>query len=532
MRMDRSGNSIILLLLLILSGCGQVGTITGGPVDNEAPKPILTEIQPPQASKNISPNKIEIPFDEYIAMNKPAENIKVAPNDVMLDHSIQGKTLVLSKTDGEWEKNTTYSIYLNRAVKDITENNDSIMLYVFSTGPVIDSLKASVVVQNAYDQKPVKDITIGLYENELLSDTANQEPRYFSTSDKSGLAQFEYLKSGDYFVYAFQDENRNNKLDANESRGKMMKHLIPHPTDTVLDTLILMPPPEKELRVLSNEFISQGVWCLGFNKPVSDSYKLSFSGDDLIDSVWNRRKDSITFFLENPLSGNETLIIKSEFSTDTITKRFFYKEKPGLSASNNLTQDHLPFGDTLTFSWNDGLKKVDTSSIISSATVDSSKVQLTPKYIIVESNKLKVFNLPRKANSVSISFLPNAITGNNLHLADTLELDFTLGKEKDLGSLNIVLDTIPSHGVIILHSLRKEVKRKAIKNKNLISFSHLKPGKYSFSILIDSNENGTWDTGDIFKNRPAERMLWFNQTSTVRANWEVETTLNIKNKLE
>lgn len=530
--MDRSTYSIAIILLLILTACGQVGTITGGPVDNEAPKPILTEIQPPRASKNISPNRIEIPFDEYIALNKPAENIKVAPKDVVLDHSIQGKTLVLEKTEGDWEENTTYSIYLNRAVKDITENNDSIMLYVFSTGPVIDSLRASVVIQDAYNQKTIKDITVGLFEENVLSDTTDQEPRYFSTSDKSGLAQFEYLKDGEYFVYAFKDENRNNKLDADESRGKMTGVLRPYPIDTILDTISLMPPLPKELRVLSNEFISPGVWCLGFNKAVSDNYSLNFTGEGFIDSVWNETKDSITYFLKNSLSGNEALIINAASSADTITKRFFYKEKPELSATNNLTKGHLPFGDTLELSWNDGLKKLDTSTILCASLEDSSKVQLAPKYKIVASNKLTVFNLPRDVSTISMSFLPTSVTGFNLELKDTVQLEFSVGKEKDLGTLNIVLDSIPSNGILILHSPRKEVGRRVISDNSMISFNNLKPGKYSYSILIDTNRNGAWDTGDIFKDLPAEKMLWFNQSSTVRANWEVETTLKVKSKLK
>lgn len=530
--MDRSAYSIIVILFFLLVSCGQVGTITGGPVDNEAPKPILSEVQPPQASLNVSPKRIQIPFNEYISLNKPNENIRVMPKDVTLDHSISGKTLVLDLKEGAWKENTTYSIYLNRAIQDITEENDSIMYYVFSTGPIIDSLKASIKVVDAFNKKEESDITVGLFEEILDNDTTEHQPRYFSTTDEKGVAQFNYLKEGSYYVYAFNDENRNNRIDPSEDRAKMKEKLTPFAKDTIIDTLRLMPPIIDEIRVISNEFTSPGVWSVGFNKPVTENYSLLFEGSNLIDSTWNEVKDSVTFYLKSQLSGNETFVLRGPKSSDTISKRFFFKERPTLKAEDNLKNGKLIYGDTLLLSWNDGIKNIDPSRIVGTYIEDSLEVDFSPQIEIVKPNVIKVAGLNRKAESSLIQFLPKAVTGNNLNLEDTINIKLLIGKEKELGSLIVKTHSIVPNGVLVLLNLRgNEVRRKRLENETKTTFKNLIPGKYTYYILLDENKNGYWDTGNIFKEEEAEKVLWFSQSSTIRANWEVESILNVKSKL-
>ena len=64
-----------------------------------------------------------------------------------IDHDKKTVTLTWEDT---LENNTTYSIYLNETVQDITESNDSLMVFVFSTGDYIDSLSYQVKVIDAF----------------------------------------------------------------------------------------------------------------------------------------------------------------------------------------------------------------------------------------------------------------------------------------------------------------------------------------------------------------------------------------------
>ena len=59
--------------------------------------------------------------------------------------------------------NTTYTISFNHAVQDITEKNDSIFQFVFSTGDYIDSLSVEGRATAAFTNIPEKGFLVALY---------------------------------------------------------------------------------------------------------------------------------------------------------------------------------------------------------------------------------------------------------------------------------------------------------------------------------------------------------------------------------
>lgn len=537
MRLDRYTYRLIVVALLFLTSCGQVGTITGGAVDERAPIPIADEIEPPMASTNTYPDEIIIPFNEYIALNKPTQNISVIPNDVTLDHTIKKKSLVLSVKEGEWKENTTYSIYLNRAVKDITEANDSIMQYVFSTGGFIDSLKGGVTVLNAYNQSLMEGVTVGLFQQELHTDESELSPRYFTATDKNGIASFNYLRDDNYYLYAFKDENQNNTMDKNEWRGKMSNLFVPGVHDSVTDTIFLMPPQPGPLSVVSNEFISPGIWCVGFNKRVPDTISFdALEGTNIIAEEWNEQRDSITFFLKNELSGNASFSFENPATKtkDTINKRFFFKEPPILQAKHNLDQNVLTYGDTLLLSWNDPILSMLPNKIQGFYYEnDSTKKDMSFDLSLVSPNKLKVISEVDQGLKIELNFPPDAIQGENLSLKDTLNISYTRGKSKDVGSIIFNLEKTLDNGVLILMNRKgEEVLRKPIDNRNPVIIEHLKPGNYRYAILFDENQNDIWDSGNIFTNLPPENIIWFKKPVTVRGNWEIETEVEWRTPLK
>ncbi|MCC5931950.1 MAG: Ig-like domain-containing protein [Cyclobacteriaceae bacterium] len=56
--------------------------------------------------------------------------------------------------------------------------------------------------------------------------------------------------------------------------------------------------------------------------------------------------------------------------------------------------------------------------------------------------------------------------------------------------------------------------------KTQYAFTNVPPGKYRIRILVDNNEDGKWDFGDMRKNIAPESVIFFTETLTVRANWE------------
>ena len=53
------------------------------------------------------------------------------------------------------------------------------------------------------------------------------------------------------------------------------------------------------------------------------------------------------------------------------------------------------------------------------------------------------------------------------------------------------------------------------------------PGTYKARIIMDSNVNKKWDTGDYFKKLQPEKVLYFHEDVIIRANWDTEYFWNI-----
>lgn len=522
---------LFCILLLLCAACGQVGSITGGEKDISAPRVLVQKVLPPIESTSIAPQEITIPFDEFIALNKPAKNIVVTPADVTLNYKIKGKSLVLTVKDGQWKPNTTYSIYLNHAVKDITEQNDSIMAYVFSTGVFLDSLQTAVKVVDAYTDKPLKDITVGLYEAPLINDTSSVSPYYFASTNQEGIAVFRHLKDTHFYAYAFKDKNLNNRLDATEQRAHLKQAVSLSDSSVInLPTLRLMPPMTNQIEVTTNEILQPGKWCLGFNQPI-DSNQLSFLSPMPKMKRWNERRDSLTAYFKLPsLSGTITAILHRDSTNDTIKKRYFFKKTPQLALTSNLSNKILGVDDSLVITSNDLIQSYDTSKFQLTALAEDDTVWQQIPYSVqhVSPTDLAIYFNKSSQKEMHFSIAPKGILALNDTLKDSLNLDFSLQTIKDVGNLIIALDTVPASGILfVINNSSHNVHRILVKENGPKEFEihHLDPGKYSYHFLYDTDDNGKWSTGSIFKDIPAEKVKWFSHISTVRANWDVKTTL-------
>jgi uncharacterized protein (DUF2141 family) len=522
----------VLLLIVLFASCGQVGIISGGPVDKIAPKPIMEEVAPPMASLNTYPDEIRIPFDEFIALNKPSENIRVVPDDVKLEPSIRKKTLVLKPIKGEWKDNTTYAIYLKRAVKDITEANDSIMSFVFSTGDYIDSLVSQVRVIDAFDGKPVKDINVGLYSAPFTDDTSKVFPRYIAITDENGVAQFNYLMDAPFYVYAFKDENKNNQLDPAERRGRLAQQItgtVERNEDSIPEIRLMPPAPRKELKIRTNEVDDPPYWKIGFGQRVRADISISYPEDKQPKGErWSDKGDSVVLIYgPSKPSDRYTLYYDYRGEKDTLNKKFLIKKERKYDFETNLSRGVLLIGDTLSFRLNQAIDLVNRDKIQLEGVKKEDTIRQEIPYDVVRSfaDEVQFFHA-RDFDSIYLTMLPGAVNGYDFKLEDTLSINYLIqGKEK-VGELIIRLDTIPPYGIFQMLNEKGEVLKELddITTREL-TFPNLQPGNYKFRYILDENRDGKWTTGDIFEGTDAEYVLFFKDALTVRANWDVKGEL-------
>jgi hypothetical protein len=63
-----------------------------------------------------------------------------------------------------------------------------------------------------------------------------------------------------------------------------------------------------------------------------------------------------------------------------------------------------------------------------------------------------------------------------------------------------------------------------------VVLQRLKPGKYTFRIIVDKNHNGKWDTGDLLGHRQPEVVIPYKDAINVKAGYEYVTDFEQKPK--
>ena len=511
--------------LLLLVSCAQVTTLSGGNKDSIAPKPIAEKTTPLAGSINFTGNSIAIPFDEFVKLDNPSEKIFIIPPHTKLHAKLEKKTLQIHWED-TLKANTTYTIYMNRAVKDITENNDSIMQYVFSTGNYIDSMTYQVKVEDAIKSVPVAGCLVGLYTGR----TDSILPTYFAETSGLGIAKLNYLKRGKYTLIAFEDKNKDliyQKTEKIAFRAEKIQ-LDSSTVDTIplrlfvnedgpkLTTIKFQAPSQFEVE--ANRSLKNGTYQV--NGKQIDSKEIKFITDLKI-QFWTSAKD--TSFKEIQF------VSKNQFLEDTISLRILAREKLGrLRHTSNGA--NLLATDTLKFQFTDRIATVDTALIKLKNKKDSTGIKL--QKVEVNQNELWLFFPKKGVKEMNLLMKPKAVITNDAFLSDTLKMDISIKEEKDFGAIK--LDATYFKSPIIVEVLKGTtvVQTLPLQGVKKTLIQQLEPAEYTFKVVLDENQNGKWDTGDFEKQLQPEQILWFSDPFKVRANWEIDLKLIPKGKNE
>lgn len=507
---------LVFLSTLILASCAQVGTISGGDTDSSAPKPIADKVAPPNASVNFSGNTVVIPFDEYFTLSSPTTSIQMVPPHATINASYKQKTLTLTWEE-ELQENTTYAIYLNNTVRDLSERNDSIMQYVFSTGNTLDSTSYSVSVVDAFTNAPSPESVVALYDqhtNGLIN---------FAQTDRSGQANLTYLRPGTYKIVAFKDENSDLLPQENEEVGFFKDSLITIDSTTTNPDPIRLFAPAPKPEIVEAKFQGPASFVIESNVKIEDP-SVSMDGVAINSDRYFYQEDNKLQVFVDPtnLTSGEIVLTTSSFS-DTATYRVLDAQKQGTvhvtsSQKKNAFSPDQPFA----FNVNDIIESIDTSLIHITRIEDST---LVPAAISFAGNVI-TFDVPRgSSEEVRVEFEKDAITtlsGKSLSFNGVMKLN----SSKKYGILSV--DVSSYENAIILQVMKgTDVVRELFlePSSERVMIKELNPGDYTFKIVRDDNKNQKWDTGDLNTRTLPEQIDQYSQATTVRANWEVEVEL-------
>ena len=569
-----------VFIIIIFFSCATPVGPTGGEKD-ELP-PVVVEYDPQNYTVNFDRDKIEITFNEFVQLKEISQKLMISPPmDDKPEIDTRGKSVVIDIID-TLLPNTTYSFYFADAIVDLHESNPiDNFEFVFSTGPVLDSMKISGRLVDAYSKKPVKDAFVMLYKEYTDSVPIKKIPFYLSKTDEQGNFSLSNLAMMKYKLFALKDANSNYLFDLpNEkiafsdtlitpfevSSKNMFKTLDTISADTVAadslemkqdslsliagqprDSLILRFFKERDtmLKITTSTIESNKFLTLGFNKPV-DSLSIKALKPQWENQwnimEWSEEKDSLLVWLKDFSSDSLVIDLQADsLLRDTLTFTYFEKEKKKNTAAkdpNNLEIKAILDGNNqllkhpLEIEFNHPvLNSFNSDSLMLFSTEDTLKTGFE-KY---DLRKLRV-KYPWKESMNYKLLIPDSIFTSIYGVGnDSTMISFRTKSLKDYGTfiVNIKTDTLltdtPNYFIQLLSQDEKEIFSTFSTNKDTtVTFNLLEPGKYKLKGLVDKNNNRRWDSGLYLQHEQPEKVFYYKGEIEIIGNWEVEYDWKIK----
>ncbi len=514
----------IVFLLALLSSCAQVGSISGGERDTAAPKPLSDQMMPQNASTNYRGNSFVIPFDEYFQLNNPTQTIRMVPPHATVNAEMKKKTLYLSWED-TLEANTTYAIYLNGTVKDLNEGNDTTLQLVFSTGSVLDSAAYTVAVVDAFSGEPQSDITVALFDptTERLKSLAKSE---------NGVANLNYLSPGEYKMIAFEDENLDLEIQPEERVGFPEGAMVTVDS-SFFDSIPIrtyQPFPRQRYKVKS--FKAPGVFELESTASIR-YYGLKNAKINGKDAEFYTNPTEETYYLvSSDTLGSEPVEIEITHTTDTtdftdtLTYRFRNKEQEKPIRLRATHASDIAPGDSLSYNLYCEPINVLADRITLRNKEDSSLI--TDYTLVLDLHEIHISLGPSVIGEVNVTIEEGAVE-SLFGTTEAFTENIVVKEESDYGVLVVDLSSYSSPLILEMLEKGKLFRRMKINDPSeLLKLELLPPGRYTFRVIRDDNGNGLWDIGNLETLEQPEQVDSYSKATKVRANWEVEITLNPK----
>jgi uncharacterized protein (DUF2141 family) len=509
-------------------------------------------------------------FSEFVNADKLLQNLIITPkSDLKFKHVVKRNSVKI-KFETLFEDSTTYSLNFFDGITDITENIAAVnLILAFSTGSYIDSMTVNGNVRDLLSELPSKKFIVGLYPVSDSLDFLSDNPMYFTTVNDSGQFNMSYIKTGNYRVLAFKDDNRNLLLDPKEE-----DHGFSADTIILTDSMFTLNIPTilqnvKPLLLVNNRPI-RAYHEIKFNREIAN-YKIT--PDSIFSSITGSEKDILRIYNRNQFAfGDTTQIIlnasdslqnnisdtlKIVFNEDsrkpadlkfdmkyyektlindpiyylTFNKPVVHSNKTKLIYKGDSTFNFVP--DSISFNWNENKTEVSIQTFINKDSIYFEQLRsvvldsLTLRGFAVDS--LQVFSEQEidsirqvVANKTPIEFnlMPGAFITVENDTSSTKRITHKKTFKQPFGTLKLNIETeYPSFIVQLLDS-RKEVSYQKINNKTP-SFD-VKPATYTIRILIDSNNDGKWTYGNLLKNVEPEKVYLFPDNVSIRENWIVE----------
>ena len=520
--------------VLLLFSCAQMQIPGGGARDSTAPKAI--NYQPDSAAVNFKGNSFHVTFDENIKLKDVSSEFVISPPVQKIPEVklTRNKTVELTFQE-PLKTNTTYSVYFGNAILDVHEGNVAEgFSYVFSTGPVIDSLSLFGTVNEALSGAQLKNVTVMLYAEHYDSIPYKQIPDYFTRSKPDGSYRINNIRPGKYKAFAIQDANRNFLFDSEEEGIAFSDSLLDITKNTKFNFRLFKEERKKQF-LKTAKLVEPGKILVVLNKPALD-LKIVFGKAE--GTAWdighNTKADSFFVFFDKHTGDSLVLKLSSLESVwkEDVAIRTTAPGKRTLNArviySNAGTQDPdkpvrilYPI-DTFNFSGPLNDKNAFGN-------LNGTELKFDIKKMEMEVKPAGKLGLWEEGKSYLFKLYPGAFTGFGNLKSDSIEIKFKTNEAKFYGNLELKVQVKNGSYIIqLMDDKGKIIHHVSAIGGMTISLPMLSPGNYRARIIFDGNKNGKWDTGNYLKGIQPEKVLYSTGKFNVRSDWDVQEVWKIE----
>lgn len=585
----KTGFSFLLLLIffsMLIYACASPGRPSGGDYDYDPP--VFVSSNPAPNSIRFTEKKIELKFNEYIALEKPNENVIVTPPQMQAP-TIKGvgKTVSVELKDS-LILNTTYTFDFTNSIVDNNEKNVlEGFTFAFSTGDVIDSLIISGVLLNAENLEPMPATLVGLHKD--LADSAFTALPFNRTSKTNEVGKFwiRNIAPGEYHLFALDDQNRDYRYN------------FPVEGIAFNDSLII-PSFRPDIRmdtIWKDSLTVDSILEVHYTRFIPDDIVLYFFTDAFVPQYFARAERTsdrqlilhfnsdagyppALYLLEDETPKEEISRpwYIPEYSSDKkditywITDSLIYKQDTIKIEMDYQAHDSLrnliAFTDTLRLNLRNrpkppkededvkiqflGLKVIPTNTI---EVYDTVKIIFDEPLWELDPNLLR---LQQKVDTLwedrKFPILQDTLNPRMYYIQNdwNYEQEFQLtidsatiysiyGKWNDSLTFKWKIRSIEEYGDLyvkisgneysgfgeLLNNQDKVVRTSSLYDGELI-FENLKPAKYYLRYIDDRNGNGKWDPGNYKEKKQPEEVYYFESFWDIRKYSEFSQSWNIK----
>ncbi|OYU97579.1 MAG: hypothetical protein CFE21_04605 [Bacteroidetes bacterium B1(2017)] len=527
--MLKLSKKICYLALIILASCAQQQPPDGGIKDEKPPQ--VAGTRPQNKSTKFGADKITIKFDEYVQIKDPSQ-IVISP--ILKEKptiEANGKQIEIQFLRSKPEPNTTYTINFGNSIADINEANVlSSFSYVFSTGDFLDSNTVGGTVVNSFTNKPEKDIMVGLYKQVGFTDSTLQKnyPNYFGKSKETGEFLIENLPDDSFYLVAFKDENLDNKYQKNENVAFVINPILAREETANLALKLFTPESYLPNTLLDTISKQKGKYQLAIYNPTDINITTNLNG---IYSQYLRGKNNIDTFNFYSKELQDTGYLKLTITTKDSLQKIQLKSRSKSKYPEFLLYAVAP------------IKPIDTLKLYSSTPIDSITVKqmqikddtlyLIPNYFKQVSNfEWHIYYPFAEGKSYTLLIKDSATKDIYGRYNKSLTTLITSKTTKEFGTIKFQLSNTKFEP-ILFQLVSDDLEEKVVfeQSKNIpqeLIVNYINPGNYKLKVVLDRNKNGKWDNGNLKKREQPEDVFYYNQAITVKANWDIEQSIDIK----